>query len=153
MNKRGYLSKLSSTCSNLGVCRSNVLIVGGGASLLLGLREETADIDVVLPSHLYKIFVFHPKISKLLRLEPTRWLGESSQVTISDIDFVFPSNDFNYPTFKHRKFNVLTKLGLLMYRLDLGREKDLGDIKLLESEYRNLNASYKKRLKELLECQ
>lgn len=150
MNKRDFLSLLSSACLKLKLERSNIIIVGDGASLVLGLRTETNDIDV----HVDEDTKFDLYWNELVKQEADyleiNHMPRCQHFSFGKISFIYSDMLTNYPTFNHRQYKVLTRLGLLMYRLDLGRQKDLVDIKLLKDDWDKLNSAYDKKLKTFL---
>lgn len=153
MNKRDYLSKLSSACLNANVHRCNVTIVGGGASLLNELKMQTNDIDVHVDEDTFWNLYYEPASTKPIVLEAKGQFPEAQLLGNGGVDFIFATDLPTYPTFKHKQFNVLSKLGLLMYRIDLGRDKDMDDIRALEEHWCKLDETYTKRLKNLIgEC-
>lgn len=149
MNKRDILSNLSSVCLKLNINRSKVTIVGGGASLILGLKNDTADIDVHVTESVDGDLAYSDAVREE-DYQARNYMPQCNHYTFGKVSFIYSEALPEYPTFNHRQYNVLTKLGLLMYRLDLGREKDLTDVKLLKDEWGNLSPNYTKKLKTFL---
>lgn len=150
MNKRDVLTKLSNACLNANIHRGSVTIVGGGASVILGLRTETADIDTHVDEDTKFDLWWNSSVKQEKDYLEVNHMPRCQHFSIGEVSFIYSDLLANYPTFTHRKFKVLTKLGLLMYRIDLGRSKDMADIHALENEWVNLNAVYTKRLKVLI---
>lgn len=149
MNKRDFLSRLSTVADKYKLDRSEIMIVGSCAAVLNGIETYVNDIDTLIGfTNMDRIFYIKEATEVLL---PTCGNMEGSPMfTLDKVDFVLHSSfDTCYPTFNHRKFKVLTKLGLLQYRLDLGREKDLKDIFALMTYWIELDDKYTARLIEL----
>lgn len=150
MDKRDILSKLSCTCLKLGIDRSEVTIVGGSASLLNKMRDETNDIDIIIGRDTYDKLLTKPNIV-ITSLPPIGHFKTSSVIQVDGLDFVHIDSLRPYQTYTRRGFKVLSKLGLLMYRIDLGTEKDLEDILQLRDLWSVLDLHYAVKLKFLLE--
>lgn len=149
MNKRDFLSRLSTVADKYKLDRSEIMIVGSCAAVLNGIETYVNDIDTLIGfANMDRIFYIKNATEVLL---PTCGNMEASPMfTLDKVDFVLHGSfDTCYPTFNHRKFKVLTKLGLLQYRLDLGREKDFKDILALMSYWTDLDDKYTARLIEL----
>ena len=150
MNKRDILSILSTTCLKYRIDRNSVTIVGGGASVILGLRDETADIDTHVDEDTKFDLWWNSSVKQEKDYLEVNHMPRCQHFSIGEVSFIYSDLLANYPTFTHRKFKVLTKLGLLMYRIDLGRGKDLDDINALESIWDELSRTYQQRLKEVI---
>ena len=150
MNKRDVLTKLSNACLSANIHRGSVTIVGGGASVILGLRTETADIDTHVDEDTKFDLWWNSSVKQEKDYLEVNHMPRCQHFSIGEVSFIYSDLLANYPTFTHRKFKVLTKLGLLMYRIDLGRCKDLDDINALESIWDELSRTYQQRLKEVI---
>lgn len=146
MDKRDVLSMLSTTCLNHDIDRSSITIVGGSASVILGLRDETADIDVHVDEDTKFDLWWNSSVKQEKDYLEINHMPRCQHFSIGKVSFIYSDLLTNYPTFAHRKFKVLTKLGLLMYRIDLGREKDLDDINALGCVWSELDQGYRKKL-------
>lgn len=150
MNKRDILSILSTTCLKHRIDRNSVTIVGGGASVILGLRDETADIDTHVDEDTKFDLWWNNSVKQEKDYPEVNYMPRCQHFSFGKVSFIYSDLLTIYPTFTHRKFKVLTKLGLLMYRIDLGREKDLEDINALECIWDELSITYQRRLKEII---
>lgn len=153
MKKRDVLSLLSEVCDNHFISRERVTIVGGAASLLNNLITETDDVDVMVDERTSDNLWWTKGVTQEEELPPCGYFSPSIHYTMKKISFIYNGCAPKYPTFKHRQFNVLTNLGLLQYRIDLGRDKDWTDVLTLIPFWGELDETYKLRLKELQEKQ
>lgn len=149
MNKRDFLSRLSTVADKYKLDRSDIMIVGSCAAVLNGIETYVNDIDTLIgPANMGRLHCI--KNVTEVTIPTCGNMEESTLFTLDRVDFVLHNSfDTCYPTFNHRKFKVLTKLGLLQYRLDLGREKDFKDILALMSYWIELDEKYTARLNEL----
>lgn len=148
MNKRDFMSKLSAVIINHNLDRNDITIVGSCASVLNGLRNYVNDIDVMVGQKNFKILLDVEEATGE-HLAPVGHLGETPCLTLKDVSFLDIKAFGNYPTFDHRKYKVLNKLGLLMFRIDLGRDKDIDEIKQLKDQWVYLNKEYTDKLNQL----
>lgn len=149
-NKRHYFAHLSNVCQKHDISRSDVYVVSGGAMVFYGLREITGDIDVLVPSYVFDKLI-HSTGLESKHLPP---LGDNPGVEILVVDGVDFHRDKNFNTrsFKiHKGFLIQTKQDLLLFKMNMGRAKDLEDIKALESCWKELNSVETVRLNKLLE--
>lgn len=152
MNKRSALTQLTQVVDSLnGIQRDEIVIAGSLAALLNGLCDEVNDIDVYSGVRPFAAVSWTGKAKQGKILKATEYLPECKVIPLQDIDFHLVENFDIYPTFTHRKFRVLNKVGLLMFRIDIGREKDLKDINALKEYWCKLTPLYKQRLNKLLE--
>lgn len=149
MNKRSVLTTLSATIDFNQWQRSEVMIVGGVASIIHGLRDETEDIDVFVSERIFDDATFKVPEAITEEIPACGTLPACTILDAGNITYHLVGTLPDYPTFIHRRFNVLTKLGLLMYRIDLGRKKDMSDIIQLKNRWEELPAEYKQRLEIL----
>lgn len=150
MNKRDVLSMLSSTCQKLYIDRDAVTIVGGAASLILGLHDETDDIDVHVTEKAKIDLSWEDAVKHEEDFGAINHMPSCQHYSHGKISFIYSADLKDYPTFNHRQYKVLTKLGLLMYRLDLGRTKDISDVKELSEYWDKLDLGYAVRLEMFL---
>ena len=131
LNKEEFLAALATAVSRLGIVQDEIIIMAGGAMLLMGLREQTGDIDCYLSPQAY---------SRL----PLEFTGEgiedpSKMISICIDDFVIEvsrADDFD----RQRKLAQNTNgyyhdsaLTVLELKERLNREKDQRDIVLLKA--------------------
>ncbi len=149
MNKRTFLSTLSSFATNRSIERNEIIIAGSGASILLDLRLEAEDIDVYVTERVWDNITWAPDAPEIKNLIPQGEFPGCQVLDFKDVSVHYSSHIFKYPTYKHRNFKVLTTLGLLMYRVDLGRKKDWSDIVALQNYWEDLDEDYFVRLIKL----
>ena len=151
-NKVSFLATLSAAVEALGIAKKSVTISHGGASLMLGLREATNDIDVQLTSSVFDILA---KTHPVKVLGALGWNGEQQVIEFQGVDFHrCPVGTIIFPySWKDSVdgFDVTGQLQLLVDRIKLGRRKDLDDIYHLRSLWRSLPDQYKDRLSHLLD--
>lgn len=149
-NRRSMFGTLALTCDRLNIERNDIIIDGGGASLYYGLRDKTNDIDVSLDSVIFdrivKEYNLTPQILPMLGTHPSIEL-----VVYGGVDFHRVENLIDVDRKSHRGFGVQTKLDLLRFRISLGRNKDLDDIRQLENLWDSVNPLERKRIEYLLE--
>jgi hypothetical protein len=150
MNKREFFTELAQVCDKHGVKRENVIVYGGGASIFHGTVEATADIDVLVDETTMDNLSWEPAVIYHDVLPPNGNLPEVTLRKIGKVDFHWGKDLPIYPTISHRKFKILSKMGLLMFRIDLGRTKDVKDVKALSDLWSELDQTYKVKLKTFL---
>lgn len=151
-NRLEFLETLTSVVDGLNIPRKAVTISHGGASLMLGLRDTTEDIDVQLAQGTFDVLATKHEVKKLSALG---WNGEQSVIEVGGVDFHRSSaGAFMYP-FNWRDavngFDVTPQLQLLVDRIKLGRVKDLSDMYKLRSIWIHLPDSFKDRLTYILD--
>lgn len=147
MNKRQFMTTLSAVVDKLNINRREVIIAGGGASLLWGLRESTNDIDVYVSKDIIDMIKTLPGASYSV-LPPCGQVPRCELVDYQGVSFMDNTGVSLYATCGHRNYQLQTKLGLLQYRLALGREKDKGDIKALYSYWHYLSDNIRPKLSD-----
>lgn len=146
--KRDFLSILSTACLRLDIPRNDVIVSHGGAALLMGYRKLTDDIDVSISAvHWNRLRDQGHHVTHL----PAK--GDAVAIDIIELHGVdwHVHSDPLPTTFSHRQFRVTTRLQLLRDRIDLGRDKDLDDIRQLAEYYPQLTHQQSARLSKLLQ--
>lgn len=140
MNEETFFELLSTIIRNYSLSVSGITIVGGGASLIHGLRTHTNDVDVLINAENFdRLFL---KGCKHITLPAMGKLGPCDGFEVEREIFILQTDMLNYSTMRYRGFNVLDKEGLLRYRTDLGRSKDQSDITKLVEENRIRTGAY-----------
>lgn len=126
MNKNEIINKLDS----LHLDKTQYWLVAGAAMVLYGIRDITCDIDI--------------GCSKMLADElessgyPTSAMPNGMRrIQISEDVEAF-ENWYHDKVCIHNGFHIITLIGLLEMKRELGREKDMDDIVLIE-EYMGKN--------------
>lgn len=151
-DKQTYIETLNDAVQKLRMSKSAVVISHGGASLMLGLRDETSDIDVQLAPGTFEAL----RSSQEVKTFGARgWSPAVDGFTFENVDFFkLPHGSILYPfEYKDRVsgYDVTSRMQLLCDRVKLGRTKDLDDILRLKSMWIYLPCHYKDRLSELLD--
>lgn len=132
------LLELDHVVNKLKMDKSNLVIVGSVASLVHGVRSEVNDIDIFIGNTNMDILLLNDDV-KFHSLESCNEFNATLGYRCNAVDMVYFIDIDKYPSFIHCGYKVLTKLGLLQYRLDLFREKDYSDIVALKSEWSKLD--------------
>lgn len=149
-NRRTLFGKLSQVCQQYGIERHHVELIGGGAALFYHIRETTGDIDVSIDGVIYDRLVEEYNLES--RLLPRLGIYPSILMfTLEGIDFHRVEDLFGLNCRFHRQFRIQTQVELLRYKLGMGRDKDLADIKALEAFWSELDTFETKRLTNLME--
>ena len=151
-DKQGYLDTLDMAVQKLRMSKSAVVISHGGASLMLGLRNETNDIDVQLAPGTFEALRSSQEVKTF---SACGWSPAVDGFTFENVDFFkLPHGSILYP-FEYKDktngYDVTSSMQLLLDRIKLGRTKDLDDILRLKSMWIYLPCHYKDRLSELLD--
>lgn len=152
-NKETFLATLNEAVQTLRISKKSVTISHGGASLLLGLRDETNDIDVQLQPNVFDILA---RKHEVVPLDALGWNGPQQTIEFQGVDFHrYHVGSFLYP-FSWKEmvdgYDVTPALQLLVDRIKTGRTKDLDDILRLRNIWINLPDHYKDRLSGLLDA-
>ena len=148
LNREQFLETLNQACAALGFLKSNVIISHGGASLLHGLRDETDDIDVAIPRHHWDTLLNLGL--KARTLPPTGTHPAVEIIEHLDVDWHLTTKDQSVDMVNLHGYAVTRPLRLLRDRIALGRQKDMGDIKLLTHLASQLSMKDYARMNELI---
>lgn len=152
MSKRKFSTTLAATSNKLNIPRENILISMGGASLLMGLRETTNDIDISIIDS-WDRQIFHRLISEghsAKRYEQTGLMAGADIITVGDVDLHwYDEIDLNYQHRNYRGYRICTEYQLFVDRIKLGRDKDLTEMRLLNKHYSSLPEYLKARYNQL----
>ena len=150
--KETFIATLNAAVEELRISKKAVTISHGGASMMLGLRDGTADIDVQLSQNVFDIIARGREVVKLPALG---WNGEQSVVHFKGVDFHrYHKGSILFPfSWKDSVdgFDVTPQLQLLVDRIKLGRTKDFDDILRLRNIRIHLPDQFKDCLSELLD--
>lgn len=151
VNKRSFFAYLAQACIKLDIPREKLIIVSGGACIIHGIRKETRDIDVVVTDYSL-LDKFKAKGYDVKYYEP---IGLKSGIHIMDIHNVsfiwYDKINPNMQATKYRGYYLLTKESLLLDKVELGRSKDLPDIKKLSQYSYALDSKMYDRLSALIQ--
>lgn len=144
LNRQQFIETLNKACESVGFDKRRVIISHGGASMLHNLRKETDDIDVSIPKEYWDLLIENGSVVKVL---PVReHLPELRIIEYMDVDFhlegIVDPRDLMY----FHGYGVTKPLRLLRDRIELGREKDVGDIYKLKQHARFLTSCEQSRM-------
>lgn len=149
-NRRSLFGKLALVCQQYNIERSEVRLDGGGAALYYRLRDKTADIDVAVDGVVFDRIVEENNLTTRLLpglgLFPSMLMFTLGGVDFHRVEFLYEKN-CRY----HRQFRIQTPIDLLRFKIGMGRDKDLSDIKALERHWKELDSFETKRLNKLME--
>ena len=148
LNREQFIETLNKACEELGFEKSDVVISHGGASLLQHLRNETDDIDVSIPQHYWDVLL---DLGLEVRTLPaTGTYPAVDIIEYLDVDWHLATKDQSADMVNLHGYAVTRPLRLLRDRIALGRQKDMGDIKLLTHLASQLSMKDYARMNELI---
>ena len=149
-NRRTLFGKPALVCQQYNIERNEVRLDGGGASLYYRLRDKTADIDVAVDGVVFDRLVeennLTTRLLPCLGLFPSMLMFTLGGIDFHRVEFLYEKN-CRY----HRQFRIQTPIDLLRFKIGMGRDKDLSDIKALERHWKELDSFETKRLNKLME--
>lgn len=151
VNKRSFFAYLAQACIKLDIPREKLIIVSGGACIIHGLREETSDIDVVVTDYSL-LDKFKAEGYDVKYYEPIGLKSGIHIMNIHNVSFIWYDRiNPNMQAVKYRGYYLLTKESLLLDKVELGRSKDLPDIKKLLQYSYTLDSEMHNRLRILIQ--
>lgn len=131
MNKQEFIKVYNDFLTEYNIDPNTVHASHGGSMLMLGLREETSDIDLTAEYHVYEKFLdmgFKPKPIPGWEL-----------IEVNDLVDIHPPREVTPKKDLTREGNVVYRTAerTLRDKKELGREKDKHDIMLLEEYLKN----------------
>lgn len=149
-NRRTLFGKLALVCQQYRIERSEIRLDSGGAALFYHLRDKTSDIDVSVDGVVFDRLVeennLTPRLLPMLGTHPSVLMFTLGGVDFHRVEHLYESN-----CRFHRHFRIQTQCDLLRFKIRMGRDKDLSDIKALEAFWGELDAFETNRLNKLME--
>lgn len=153
MSKRKFSTILAETSTKLNIPRENMIISMGGASLIMGKRATTNDIDITVldtfDRELYNRLVNEGHQTK--RYEQTGLMCGADVITYGNVDLHwYDETDLSYEHRNYRGYRIATEYQLFVDRIKLGRAKDMPEIRMLNKHYPKLPQYLKDRYIKLI---
>lgn len=125
MNKVELVSEYHRVCRMLAIPAQQVVLGAGGALMMLGLREQTQDLDLSIPPEVF---------AALCAASPERAIEKSATLTVFAISSLtdLHAQDTDWEIEQTEGVWHLTAEAVLEQKRKLNREKDQRDILNLE---------------------
>lgn len=121
MNKAELINEYQRVCKVLAIPSQQIILGAGGALMMLGLREQTQDLDLSIPPEVF---------TALCAASPERAIEKSATLTVFAISSLtdLHAQDTDWEIEQTEGVWHLTAEALLAQKLSLNRPKDQQDI-------------------------